>query len=58
VKAAISWVPTVVTLVTIASAISEDMSAYSIAVTPRSQSMNRRNSLVMAGILEISPHQA
>jgi hypothetical protein len=34
------------------------MSAYSIAVTPWGQCMNRRNSLVMTGILEIHPHQA
>jgi hypothetical protein len=57
-KTALSWVPTVLTLVTITSAINEAMSAYSIAVTPWRQSMNRRNSLVMTDVLEIPPHQA
>ena len=34
VKLALSWVPTEPTAVTITSAIKDDMSAYSIAVTP------------------------
>ena len=58
VKLELRWVPAVPTAVTITSAINEAMSAYSIAVTPCWQSMNRRNSLVMAGVLEIPPHQA
>jgi hypothetical protein len=58
VKLELSWVPAVPTPVTITIAMSEAMSAYSIAVTPWRQSMNRRNSLVMMGVLEIPPHQA
>jgi hypothetical protein len=57
-KLEVSWIPSVSTLVTITSVINEAMSAYSIDVTPSRQSMKRRNSLVMAGILEIPPHQA
>jgi hypothetical protein len=58
VKLELRWVPTAPTAVTITSAMHEAMSAYSIAVTPWRQSMNRRNSLVMTGVLEIPPHQA
>jgi hypothetical protein len=50
VKLELSWVPAAPTAVTITIAMSEAMSAYSIAVTPLRQSMNRRNSLVMTGV--------
>ena len=58
VKLALNWVPAAPTAVTITSATPEPMSAYSIAVTPWRQSMNRRNSLVMASVPRIPPHQA
>ena len=52
VKLALNWVPAVPTAVTITSATPEPRSAYSIAVTPWRQSMNRRNSLVMTDSLK------